>query len=100
MFWGTNHHSQFEEHKLLFGNECVNCRHYCPQDLHIFWVRVKLFNKFPKNCGHYCSYFHEIVHIFWANLNVQPNFQELFTVSDQESTSSNIPDIVCVIKFP
>jgi hypothetical protein len=24
----------------------------------------------------------EIVHIFWVNLNVQPNFQELFTVSD------------------
>jgi hypothetical protein len=35
-----------------------------------------------------------------ANLNVQPKFQELFTASNQESTSSNnISDIVCVIKF-
>jgi hypothetical protein len=38
-------------------------------------LRVKLFNKFPEIVD-------IIVHIFWANLNVQPKFQELFRVSD------------------
>ena len=93
IFWGTDHHSQVEEHGLLFGDEYVNCRHYCPQVLYIFWVRVNCSTNFQKIVD-------IIVHIFWANLNVQLNFHELFTVSDQESTSSNIPDIVCVIKFP
>ena len=74
IFWGIDHHSQVEEHGLLFGDECVNCRHYCLQVLHIFWVKVKLFNKFPETVD-------IIVH----------TFMKLFTFSSKLKCSTQIP---------